>query len=248
MLIFGAWRCSKNEVFRYTISRLWLFQAVPLLAQHYTVHLTIVTTAQRSQWHKQTLFVATDMLIFGAWRCSKNEVFRYTISSLCSCQAVLLLAQHYKMYLTTVTTAPRRQCHKRTLLVATDMLNCGAWRCSKNEVLCYTISRLRSFQAVLLLAQHFTRNLTTVTTAPKRQCHTRILFVVTDMLIFSAFKSSKNEVFRYTISSLWLFQAVPLLAQHYTMHLTTVITAPRRQCHKRTLLVATDMLIFGAFK
>jgi hypothetical protein len=181
---------------------------------------------------KTNTLVATDMLIFGAWRCSKTEVFRYTISSLWLFQAVLLLAQHYKMYSTTVTTAPRRQCHKRTLLVATDMLNCGAWRCSKNEVFCYTISSLWLFQAVMLLAKHYTMHSTTVITAPKRQCHTRTLFVATDMLIFSAFKSSKNEVFRYTISSLWLFQAVLLLAQHYTMHLTTVITAQRSQWHK----------------
>jgi hypothetical protein len=150
----------------------------------------------------------------------------YTISRLCVFQAVLLLAQYYTMHLTTVITAPMRQCHKRTLFVATDML-------------CL-------LQAVLLLAQHYTMHLTTVITAPMRQCHKRTLFVAKDMLIFSVSKSSQNEVYCCTISRLCLFQAVLLLAQHYTMHLTTVITAPMRQCHKRTLFVATDMPVFGA--
>jgi hypothetical protein len=81
-----------------------------------------------------------------------------------------------------------------------------------------------------------------------RQCHKRTLFVATDMLIFSALKYSKNGVCLYTISRLCLFQAVLLLAEHYTMHLTTVITALMRQCLKQTLFVATDMLIFGALK
>jgi hypothetical protein len=91
-------------------------------------------------------------------------------------------------------------------------------------------------------------HLTTVITAPMRQCHKRTLFVATDMLSFDALQTSKNGVCLYTISRLCLFQAVLLLAQCYTMHLTTVITAPMRQCHKRTLFVAAGMQIFGALK
>jgi hypothetical protein len=135
------------------------------------------------------------------------------------------------MQLTTVISAPRRQCHKRTLFVATGMLIFSAFKRSKIEVCCYTISRLWLFQAVLLLAQHYTIHLTTVITAPRRQCHKRTLFVATDMLISGAFKCSENEVYCYTISRLWLFQAVLLLAQHYTMHSTTVIAA--MECHNR---------------
>jgi hypothetical protein len=188
------------------------------------------------------------MLIFSVLKSSQNEVCCYTISRLCSFQAVLLLAQHYTMHFTTVITAPRRQCHKQTLFVATDMQIFSAFKLSKSGVCCCTISRLWLFQAILLLAQHYTSHLTTVTTAPRRQCHKRTLFVATDMLIFSVFKSSQNAVCCCTISRLRSFQAVLLLAQHYTMHLATVITALRRQCYKRTLFVATDMLIFSVLK
>jgi hypothetical protein len=49
-----------------------------------------------------------------------------------------------------------------------------------------------------------------------------------------------------TISRLCLFQAVLLLAQHYTMHLTTVITALVRRSCKLTNFIAADMSLFGA--
>jgi hypothetical protein len=150
---------------------------------------------------QRTLFAATDMLIFGAFK-RINEVCCHTISKLWLFQAVLLLAQDYTMHTTAVVTAPRRQCHKQTLFVATDMQIFSAFKLSKSGVCCCTISRLWLFQAILLLAQHYTMHLTTVTTAPRRQCYKRTLFVATDMQIFSAVKLSKNGVCFYTISRL----------------------------------------------
>jgi hypothetical protein len=66
------------------------------------------------------------------------------------------------------------------------------------------------------------------------------------MLFFDALKSSKNGVCSYTISRLYLFQAVLLLEQHYTMRLTTAIKAQSCRSRKQTLFTATDMLIFDA--
>jgi hypothetical protein len=232
MSIFGALRSSKNGVCLHTISRLCVFQAVLLLAQHYTMHLTTVITAPKHQCRKRTQFLAADMSSFGALKSSKNGVCLHTISRLCVFQAILLLAQHYTMHLTTVITAPKHQCRKRTQFLAADMSSFGALKSSKNGVCLHTISRLCVFQAILLLAQHYTMHLTTVITVPKHQCRKRTQFLAADMSIFGALKSCKNGVCLHTISRLCVFQAILLLAQHYTMHLTTVITVPKHQCRK----------------
>jgi NADH:ubiquinone oxidoreductase subunit 3 (subunit A) len=232
MSIFGALKSCKNGVCLHTISRLCVFQAVLLLAQHYTMHLTTVITAPKHQCRKRTQFLAADMSGFGALKSSKNGVCLHTISRLCVFQAVLLLAQHYTMHLTTVITAPKHQCRKRKQFLAADMSIFGALKSCKNGVCLHTISRLCVFQAVLLLANHYTMHLTTVITAPKHQCRKRTHFQAADMSIFGAVKSCKNGVYLHIISRLCVFQAVLLLAQHYTMHLTTVITAPKHQCRK----------------
>jgi hypothetical protein len=163
---------------------------------------------------------------------SKNGVCSDTISRLCVFRAVLLLAQHYTMHLKTIVFAPKRQCRKRTQFQAADMSIFGALNSCKNGVCLRTISRLCVFQAELLLAQHYTMQVTTVITAPKHQCRKRTQFLAADMSIFGALKSSKNGVCSDTISRLCVFRAVLLLAQHYTVHLTTLITAPKRQCRK----------------
>eukprot|EP00953_Heterococcus_sp_UTEX-ZZ885_P004539 2953-Heterococcus_DN1.PRE.5 len=251
MSMFGALKGttrSKNGVCSDTISRLCVFQAVLLLAQHYTMHLTTVVSAPKRQCRKQTHFQAADMSNFDALKSSKNGVCSDTISRLCVFQAVLLLAQHYTMHLITVITAPKHQCRKRTQFLAADMSTFSAVKSSKNEVCLHTISRLCVFQAVLLLAQHYTMHLITVITAPKRQCRKQTHFQAADMSNVDALKSSKNGVCSGTISRLCVFQAVLLLAQHYVMRLTTVITAPKHQCCKRTHFQAADMSIFGALK
>jgi tetrahydromethanopterin S-methyltransferase subunit F len=104
------------------------------------------------------------------------------------------------------------------------------------------------FQAVLLLAKHYTMHLTTVVTALMCGSRKRTQFIATDMSLFGALKSSKNGLCSDTISRLCVFQAVPLLAKHYTMHLTTVVTALMCSIRKRTQFIATDMLLFGALK
>jgi TRAP-type mannitol/chloroaromatic compound transport system permease small subunit len=165
MLISDALKSSKNVVCSDTISRLCLFQAVLLLAQHYTMRLTTAITAQLCRSRKQTLFRATDMLIFDALKSIKNVMCSDTISRLCLFQAVLLLAQHYTMRLTTAITAQLCRSRKQTLFRATGMLIFDALTSSKNGVCSEPISRLCLFQAVLLLAQHYTMHLTTAITA-----------------------------------------------------------------------------------
>jgi hypothetical protein len=212
------------------------------------MHLTTVITAPKRQCRKRTHSLAADMSIFGALKSSKNGVCLYTISRLCVFQAVLLLARHYTMQVTTVITAPKRQCRKRTQFLAADMSIFGGVTSRKNGVCLHTISRLCVFHAVILLAQHCTMHLTTVITAPKRQCRKRTHSLAADMLIFGALKSSKNGVCLHTISRLCVFQAVLLLGQHYTMHLTTVITAPKHQCRKRTHFQAADKSIIRRYR
>jgi hypothetical protein len=119
--ILGTLKSSKNGVRSYTIARLCLFQAVLLLAHHYTMHLTTVITAQLCRSPKRTQFIATDMSLFGAVKTSQNGVCSYTIARLCLFQAVLLLAHHYTTRLTTVNTALKCQSRKRTQFIATDM-------------------------------------------------------------------------------------------------------------------------------
>jgi hypothetical protein len=77
----------------------------------------------------------------------------YTISSLYLSRAVLLLAQHYTVHLTTVDTARMCRSRKRTQFIATDMSHFAALKLSTNTVCSYTSSRLCLCQAVLLLAQ-----------------------------------------------------------------------------------------------
>jgi hypothetical protein len=237
MSLFGAFKYSKNEVCVYNMSRLCLFQAVVLLAQHCATYLTTVITALKRQCRKRTLFLVADMSHLGALKSSKNEVCLYTISRLCLFQAVLLLAQHYTTCLATVITAPKRQYRKQTICLVADMSLFGVLKTSKNEVCLYTISRLCLFQAVLLLAQRYITYLTAVLTAPKRQCGSRTLCLIADMSLFGALKSSKNEVCVYNMSRLCVFQAVLLLAQHNTTYLTIVITVPKRQCRNQTQFV-----------
>jgi uncharacterized membrane protein len=67
------------------------------------------------------------------------------------------------------------------------------------------------------------------------------------MSLFGAFSYSKSVLCSYTISTLCLFQAVILLAQYYTICLTTVNTALKCWSRKRTLFTATGMSLFGAF-
>jgi hypothetical protein len=248
MSVFCALKSSQNGVCSYTISRLWLFRAVLLLAQHYTMHLITVITARLCQCHKWTDFIATNMPVFSALKSSQNGVCSYTISRLWLFQAVLLLAQHYSMHLTTVITARLCQCHKWTDFIATNMSVFVALKSSQNGVCSYTISRLWLFQAVLLLAQHYSMHFTTVITARLCQCHKWTHFIATNMSVFCALKSSQNGVCSYTISRLWLFRAVLLPAQHYSMHLTTVISARLCQCHKWTHFIATNMPVFSALK
>jgi uncharacterized protein YjhX (UPF0386 family) len=124
----------------------------------------------------------------------------------------------------------------------------GTFRHSKNGVCSYTISRLCLFQAVLLLAQHYTMHLTTDITALKCQSRKGTQVIATVMSLFDTFTHSKNGVYSYTISRLCLFQAVLPLAQHYTMRLTAVITALKCQMRKQTQFIATDMTLFEAFK
>jgi hypothetical protein len=90
--------------------------------------------------------------------------------------------------------------------------------------------------------------LTTVITELMCRSRKRTQFIVTDMSHFGALKLSTNTVCSYTSSRLCLCQAVLLLAQQYTMHLTTVITASRYQRCKQTQFITTDMSHFGAFK
>jgi predicted neuraminidase len=167
-----------------------------------------------------------------ASKSSQNGVCFDTISRLWLFRAVLLLAQHYTMHFTTVIIAQWCQCHKRTHFIATNMLDFCASKSSQNGVCFDTISRLWLFRAVLLLAQHYTMHLTNVITARLCQCHKRTHFIATNMPDSCALKSSQNGVCFDTIWRLWLFRAVLLLAQHYTMHFTTVITARLCQCHK----------------
>jgi hypothetical protein len=138
----------------HTISRLCLFQAVLLLAQHYTMRLTAVISALVCSSCKRTLFIAADMSLFSALKRSQNGLCFHTISRLCLFQAVLLLAQHYTMRLTTVITALVCSSRKRLHFIAAYMSLFGALKGSKNGLCSDTISRLCLFQAVLLLAQH----------------------------------------------------------------------------------------------
>jgi TRAP-type mannitol/chloroaromatic compound transport system permease small subunit len=134
MPLFDALTSSKNGMCSDTISRLYLFRAVLLLAQYYTMHLTKVYTTQYCQSRNQTLKVATNMSLFDALMSSKNGVCTYTISSLCLFQAVLMLAQHYTIRLTTVVTA--QWCHSRrqSPFTATNMSLFDALKSSKNGV------------------------------------------------------------------------------------------------------------------
>eukprot|EP00953_Heterococcus_sp_UTEX-ZZ885_P042397 21540-Heterococcus_DN1.PRE.7 len=66
------------------------------------------------------------------------------------------------------------------------------------------------------------------TSAAVPQSQVNTVWSYRHMLIFDALKSSKTGVCSDTISRLCLFQAALLLAQHYTMHSTTVIAVPRR--------------------
>jgi hypothetical protein len=246
MSLFAALTYSENGVSLYTISRLCLFQAGALLAQHYTTCLTTVKTAKKCQCRKRSHFIATNMSLFGALTYSENGVSLYTISRLCLFQAGALLAQHYTTCLTTVKTARKCQCRKRSQFIATNMSLFGALKLSENGGSLYTISRLCLFPAGALLAQHYTTCLTTVKTARKCQCRKRSQFIATNMSLFGALKLSENGGSLYTISRLCLFQAGALLAQHYTTCLTTVKTARKCQCRKRSHFIATNMSLFGA--
>jgi hypothetical protein len=178
------------------------------------MHLTTVVTALICSIRKRTQFIATDMLLFGALKSSKNGVCSYTISRLCLFQAVLLLTQHYIMHLTTILTALMCYNRKQTQFIATDMSLFGAFTSSKYGVCSDTISRQCVFQAVLLLTQHYIMHLTTVVTALMRGSRKRTQFIATDMSLFGALKSSKNGLCSDTISRLCVFQAVLLLAKH----------------------------------
>ena len=181
MSLFGALKYCKKGGYLYTISRLRLFQARALLAQHYTTCLTTVSTARKAQCRKRSQFIATNMSLFGALKYSKNGGYLYTISRLCLFQARALLAQHYTTCLTTANTARKCQCRKRSQFIATNMSLFGALKYSKNGGYLYTISRLCLFQARALLAQHYTTCLTTANTARKCQCRKRSQFIAANM-------------------------------------------------------------------
>jgi hypothetical protein len=129
------------------------------------MHLTTVITAQYCQSRRQSPFTATNMSLFDALKSCKNGVCSDTISRLCLFRAILLLAHLYTMHLTTVLTAQYCQSRRQSPFTATDMSLLDALMSSKNGVCSYTISSLCLFQAVLMLAQHYTIRLTTVVTA-----------------------------------------------------------------------------------
>jgi hypothetical protein len=97
---------------------------------------------QYCQSRNQTLKVATNMPLFDALKSSKNGVCSYTNLRLCLFRAILLLAQHYTMHLTTANAAQYCQSRNQTLKVATKMSLFDALKSGKNGVCSYTISRL----------------------------------------------------------------------------------------------------------
>eukprot|EP00953_Heterococcus_sp_UTEX-ZZ885_P029232 15538-Heterococcus_DN1.PRE.2 len=190
----GALKRITNAVtvYTYTISSLYLLRAVLLLAQHYTMRSTTVGTALKCRSRKRTHFIASDMSHSGALKRSINAVCSYTISRLCLCQAVLLLAQHYTIHLTTVVSALKCRSSKQTQFIAANMSHLGALKHCKNGMCFDTISRLCLCQAVLLLAQHYTIHLTTVVSALKCRSSKQTQFIATNMSHLGALKHSKN--------------------------------------------------------
>jgi hypothetical protein len=136
-----------------------LHNAIDDITQHYIKRLTTVATALKCRRLKRTQFIPTNMSHFVALKHSKNGVCSYTISRLCLFQAVLLLAEHYTMRLTTFVAALRCRRLKRTQFIAINTSHFSALKRSKNGECSYTIWRLCLFQAVLLLAQHYTMRL-----------------------------------------------------------------------------------------
>jgi hypothetical protein len=214
MSLFSAFSYSKSGLCSYTISTLCLFQALLPRTQYYTKYLTTVNTALKCWSCKRTLFTATDMSLFGAFSYGKSVLCSYTLSTLCLFQAVQPLAQNCTICSTTVNTAVKCCSRKRTLFIATDMSLFSAFSYSKSGLCSFTISTLCLFQAVILLAQYYNINLTTINTALKCWSRKRTLFTATDMSLFSAFSYGKSGLCSYTISTLCLFQAVLLHAQY----------------------------------
>jgi tetrahydromethanopterin S-methyltransferase subunit F len=145
MSLFAALNSSKNGGCLYTISRLCLFQAGGLHAQHCTTCLTTVKTVRKCQCRKRSQFIATNMSLIAALKSSGNGGSLYTISRLCLFQAGGLHAQHCTTCLTTVKTVRKCQCRKRSQFIATNMSLFGALKSSQNGGSLYTISRLCLF-------------------------------------------------------------------------------------------------------
>eukprot|EP00953_Heterococcus_sp_UTEX-ZZ885_P000501 791-Heterococcus_DN1.PRE.1 len=70
----GALKRITNAVtvYTYTISSLYLLRAVLLLAQHYTMRSTTVSSALKCRSRKRTQFIASDMSHFSALKRSTN--------------------------------------------------------------------------------------------------------------------------------------------------------------------------------
>jgi hypothetical protein len=139
MSLFAALKSSENGGSLYTISRLCLFQAGALLAQHYTTCLTTINTARKCQCRKRSHFIASNMSLFAALQSSENGGSLYTISRLCLFQAGALLAQHYTTCLTTVNTARKCQCRKRSQFSTVVVAAIVSARCLRNVVYQYLL-------------------------------------------------------------------------------------------------------------